>query len=247
VPTHDVSELIGWNLPYPQFYIQDILPKEGVMLVYGDPKIKKSWLVQHIAYSLATGDEWLGFGTEQARVLLANFEISYIAYAWRLKDMARNFNLQPQMLYETTHMLWYLEEEEKFNRFRAEIRETLPNVIIIDCLAASYGGDENSGQQMADWIRRVSELRAENNSSPIVVHHTNKNMLTASSVDRARGHSRLAGWVDTLLFMAPQPSGIQLQFKARQATRELPNLNVRFSNYNWELRRAGGGANVEQD
>lgn len=233
---HDVAELIHWQIPRPQFYIQDILPKEGVMLVYGDPKVKKSWLVQHMAYCLATGDEWLGFRTEQARVLLANFEISYIAYAWRLKDMARNFTLQNQMLYETTHMLWYLEEDEKFNRFRAEVREIQPNVIVLDCMAACYGGDENNGEQMARWIERVSTIRSDNNSSLVIVHHTNKNMLSTSSVDRARGHSRLAGWVDTLTFMTGQPSGIQLQFKARQSTRELSNINIQFHNYLWSRR-----------
>lgn len=206
------------------------------MLVYGDPKVKKSWLVEHMAYCLAVGDEWLGFRTEQARVLLANFEISYIAYAWRLKDMARNFTLQEQMLYETTHMLWYLDDDEKYNRFRAEVREIQPNVIILDCMAACFGGDENNGEQMARWIGRVSEIRAENNASLVVVHHTNKNMLSTSSVDRARGHSRLAGWVDTLCFMVGQPSGVQLQFKARQATRELRNLNIRFHNYLWDIR-----------
>lgn len=233
---HDVSELIQWTIPRPEFYVQDILPKEGVMLVYGDPKIKKSWLVQHMAYCLAVGVEWLGFRTEQSRVLLANFEISWRAYVWRLKDMSRNFTLQSQMLYETSPMLMFLDEEANFNRFRAMIREVQPKVIILDCLAGSFGGDENNGEQMARWIGRMNELRLENNSSLVIVHHTNKNLLSTSSVDRARGHSRLAGWVDTLVFMAPQPAGVQLQFKARQATRELRNLNIRFHDYLWDVR-----------
>ncbi len=233
---HDVSELIHWNIPRPAFYLQDILPKEGVMLLYGDPKVKKSWLVQHMAYCLAVGDEWLGFRTEQARVLLANFEISWRAYVWRLKDMSRNFTLQSQMLYETSPMLMFLEEEVNFNRFRDLVRRIQPEVIILDCLAGSFGGDENNGEQMAGWIGRMNELRIENNSSMVIVHHTNKNLLSTSSVDRARGHSRLAGWVDTLLYMVGQPTGVQLQFKARQATRELSNLNIRFQNYLWSVR-----------
>lgn len=83
---HDVSEYVHWNLPRPQFYIQDILPKQGTMLLYGSPKVKKSWLSEYMAFCVATGTPFLGFTTEQARVLIAQFEISPLAYAWRLRD-----------------------------------------------------------------------------------------------------------------------------------------------------------------
>lgn len=233
---HDVSEYVTWDIPRPEFYIQDILPKQGVMLIYGNPKVKKSWLVQHMAYCLSVGEEWLGFRTEQARTLLAQFEIAPIAYAWRLKDMARNFTLQSQMLYETSPMLMYLDDRENYNRFAAGIREIQPKIIVLDCLAACFGGDENDGHDIANFIEKISNLKSEHEASVIIVHHTNKNLLSSSSVDRARGHSRLAGWVDTLLYMAEQPSGVQLQFKARQSTRELRNINVEFTNYSWVRR-----------
>ena len=233
---HDVSEYISWNLPRPEFYIQDILPKQGVLLLYGNPKVKKSWLAEYMAFCISLGEEFLGFRTEQARVFLANFEISPIAYHWRLRDMAVNFELQPQMFYEGTQMLMYLDEQESFNRFAAVLREVQPKVIILDCLAMCFGGDENNGEQIAGFIRNISELKAEHEASVVIVHHTNKNLLVSSSVDRARGHSRLAGWVDTLVYMAEQPSGVQLQFKARQATREIYNLNIQFENYLWTRR-----------
>lgn len=233
---HDVSDYITWNIPYPQFYIQDILPKQGVMLLYGNPKVKKSWLVQHMGYCISLGIEWLGFRTEQARVLLAQFEISPIAYAWRLRDMARNFQLQPQMLYESSPGLMYLDDEENFNRFAVAIRPYQPKVIVLDCMAACFGGDENDSRDIAGWIERVNALKSEHEASVIIVHHTNKNLLSTSSVDRARGHSRLAGWVDTLVYMAEQPTGVQLQFKARQATRELYNVNIEFHDYLWTRR-----------
>lgn len=144
--------------------------------------------------------------------------------------MAVNFHLQGQMAYEMTKPLIYLEDEENYNRFAAEIRAAgiLPQVIFIDCLSACFGGDENDGEQMAGFIEKMVRLKEEYNASIVIVHHANKNVLNPSSVSRARGHSRLTGWVDTLLYMAEQPSGVQLQFKPRQATRELYNLNVQF-------------------
>jgi RecA-family ATPase len=232
----DVFDLVQQEIPRPEYYVQDILPKSGVMLVYGEPKVKKSWLVQHLAFCVSVGIPWLGLTTIQGRCFLSNFEISPISYQWRLKDMARNFELQPQMLYEESHMLMYLEEEHNFNTFKQWVRELQPQVIILDCLAACYGGDENDGGQMANFIEKLTLIKAESpNSSMVIVHHTNKNQMAGSSTDRARGHSRLAGWVDTLCYIAQQPTGVQLQIKARQATREVPNINIRFANYNWSV------------
>ena len=200
------------------------------MLIYGDPKVKKSWLIEQMAMAISVGDIWLGFRTIQARVLINQFEISPYAYHGRLKDMAGNFTLQERTLYENTHPLMYLEDDETYNRFAAEIRASgiQPNVIFMDCMSACFGGDENNGEQVAGWIGRLSQLKVEYNASLVIVHHANKNTLNPSSVNRARGHSRLTGWVDTLLYMAEQPGGIQLQFKARQSTREIYNMNVQF-------------------
>uniref|UniRef100_A0A6M3KBK0 Putative ATPase domain containing protein n=1 Tax=viral metagenome TaxID=1070528 RepID=A0A6M3KBK0_9ZZZZ len=238
MPIHDVSEYITWRLPPQPFYIQDILPQQGTMLVYGDPKVKKSWLVQHMAYCVGIGDEWLGFRTTQARVLINQFEVSPYAYHNRLYLMARHYTLPSQMIYENTHPIVYLEDEETYNRWSAEIRaaEIAPNVIIMDCMSACFGGDENNGEQMAIFIAKMVRLKTEYNASLILVHHANKNTLNPSSVSRARGHSRLTGWVDTLVYLCEQPTGIQLQIKARQSTREIPPINISFEDYNWRLR-----------
>ena len=189
-----------------------------------------------MAFCMSVGIECLGFRTEQARVLIAQFEISPIAYAGRLRDMAANFQLQNQMLYEVSPMLLYIDEEENFNRFAAAIRPYHPKVIILDCLAACFGGDENNSRDIARLIEKITLLKMEHEAAVILVHHTNKNLLAASSVDRARGHSRLAGWVDTLLYLCEQPTGVQLQIKARQATRDIHNINIVFENYLWRIQ-----------
>jgi RecA-family ATPase len=233
---HDVNVLIHQNLPRPEFYIEDILPKQGVMLVYGNPKVKKSWLVSHMGYAIATGDNWLGLHTTQGRVFMGQFEISPYSYANRMQSMGRHFQLQDNMYFETSPGLCYLEEPENYNRLKEVINRVEPAVIFLDCMAACFGGDENDSREMAHFIEIATDLRALHNSSLVIVHHTNKNILTNNSVDRARGHSRLAGWVDTLLYMAEQPTGVQLQIKSRQATREIPNINVGFTDHNWIIR-----------
>ena len=234
---HDVSQYIHANLPHPSFYIQDILPVQGVMLLYGQPKVRKSWLAEWMGFCIATGSEFLNMRTTQGVVLLSNFEISPLNYHWRLVQEGRHFELQPNFLFEYSPMLMYLDDDEVFNRFVALLRTLNPNVLVIDCMAAAFGGDENNSQHVAAFIEKLTIIRLQIGCSIILVHHTNKNELMPGSVNRARGHSRLTGWVDTLCYMAEQPGGaVQLQIKARQGTREIPNLNIKFENYMWSMR-----------
>ncbi len=234
---HDVSEYIQWTIPRPEFHIQDLLTKEGSMLIYGAPGVRKSWLVEYMAFCLATGSDWLGFRVEQTRTLIVNFEISSVNYYWRLRDMSGVFTTQEQMLYEASPSILYLDDRETFDRFAADIRPIQPKVIILDCLSGCFGGDENSSREMSGFIRNINELKSEHQAAVVIVHHSNKNLLAVSAMDRARGHTKLTGWVDSIIYMVNQPSGTQLQFgKTRNSAHELRNLNIRFHDYNWTVR-----------
>jgi regulatory protein RepA len=237
-PIHDVSVLVHQPLPQPEFHIQNLLTKDGRMLIYGGAGVRKSWLVQHLAFSIATGSDWLGFRTAQDRVLLVNFEISPVPFAsLRLRPMEARFALQPQMLYEWSPGIMRLDDRPTFNTFAAFVRNIAPKVIILDCLQACYGGDENDMEQSSVWIDNVEELRREFGCSIVIVHHENKSIL-ATGMGRIRGTSRFPGWVDSTIHMVEQPTGIQLQFeKYRNSIVEhIGNMNVVFHEYLWSVR-----------
>ena len=151
--------------------------------------------------------------------------------------MSRHFAVPPQMYYEASPSITYLDDRATFERFAEDVRPIAPNVIILDCLSGCYGGDENSSEDMSKFIRNISELKEEHQAAVVVIHHSNKNILAVSSMDRARGHTKLTGWVDTILYMVKQPSSTQIQFgKTRHSRHELRNINIVFENYLWRLR-----------
>ena len=234
---HDVSEYVHRNLPLPEFHIQNLLAKGGSMLIYGGAGVRKSWLAQDLGFCVATGVNWLGFQTVQDRVLIANFEISPLAYAvMRLRPMERQFQLQPMMLYELSPGNVSLDVPESFNRFAASIRPFQPKVIILDCLQGCYSGDENDMERAGVWIRNVGELQREFGASVVIIHHSNKSLL-ASGMGRVRGTTRFTAWVDTVIHMAEQPTGIQLQFEKYRLSMmpDIHNINVRFQDYVWRV------------
>lgn len=151
--------------------------------------------------------------------------------------MLRNFTVQEQMFYEASPSILMLEDRAIFNRFATDIRPIQPNIIILDCLQKCYGGDENSKEEMLEWILHVEELQNEHDCSVVVIHHANRNILSTSAMDRSRGTTLLPGWADTVIHMVRQPTGVQLQFgKVRQSGRELHNLNIDFHDYIWTVR-----------
>lgn len=233
---HDVNEYIHRRMPRPQFYVQDILPKLGIMLLYGAAKAGKSWITQQMAFCIATGNDWLGFRTEQAKVLLIQFEMSPLGSHWRLTQMAQHFELSEGQMFEASPGLLYIDVDENFNMLSAAVRGVNPDVLMLDCMSGCFGGDENDSRSMAKFILNVTQLGVENEASIVLVHHSRKTPATTSFAEMARGQSRLAGWVDSLVYLAQQPGGKQLQFMARQATRELRNVNVVFNGTLWAVR-----------
>lgn len=219
----------------PKYYIKDILPEEGIMLLFGAPKLGKSWLAKQAAFSIATGKDFLGLPTKQAKVLIVQFEIAIRAYQWRLKTLLQGAykDLEPSHLYTASPGQMNLDDDEVFEPFANVIESIHPNVIVLDCLQACFGGDENSSRDIGEFISNIEKLKARNNAAIILVHHSRKTQAgTASTSNDARGQSRISGWVDTLCSMNKKPNCVELNFMARQATRELPDLKINFGTDN---------------
>lgn len=218
----------------PPFHIHDLLPKGGVLLLYGKTGVMKSWLCLHIAFCIATGQEWLGFPTTQARVLYVNFEISPATFHnRRFLPMKRRFVVEDQMLFLHSPGEMFLEEDDIFAPFEESVNAISPGVIILDCLSGFYGKSINDDEAISGLKRKMTLLRSNYERSLIIVHHDNKSPL-AFGVDKASGSFKLAAWADTDIHMVTQPTCKQLQFdKVRHANAQIHSINIAFENILW--------------
>lgn len=234
---HDVAEYVHQEVPHPPFFIQNILPRGGDLLLFGEAGVMKSWMALYMAHCIATGTDWLDFHTVQGRCLILNFEISPAGYHQRLVQMASAFTPESQMLFEFTLPPIYLEEQGVFDWFMREAVEPLnPDVIILDCLSHCFGGDENSNTEIGRFYARTRELK-DQGRGVVIIHHSNKNLLVSSPMGKARGGTRLVGDPDSVLQMLKQPTGRQIQFgKTRLSPVELHSRNIKFEDYIWRLR-----------
>lgn len=234
---HDVAEYVHQPVFHPPFFLQYLLPRGGSLLLYGKAGEMKSYMAMYTGFCIATGTDWLDLHTTQGRCLLCNFEISPVGYHDRLVPMYAVFNTERGMLYEVTLPSTFLEEPAVFNWFMTEIVEPVnPDVVILDCFARCYGGDENSNREVGRFMQNIDMIKADSRGV-ILIHHSNKNMLVSSPMDKARGHSRLVGDPDSVLYMVSQPTGKQMQFgKTRLCPFVMRSKNIIFENNIWSLR-----------
>ena len=234
---HDVAEYVQEDVPHPPFFIDNLLPRGGELLLYGEAGEMKSFLAMHMGFCISTSTPWLDFTTTEAKCLLCNFEINTGEYHRRLVHVNRNFTLDRYKLYVTSPGIKLLDQPGDLAWFKRELIEPIdPDVVILDCFAKCFGGDENSNQEVGRFFANMKEIE-EDRRGIVIVHHSNRNILQNDAMNRYRGASRLAGDPDTVIRLVRQPVGKQLHFgKARLTTVELRAKNIIFDNYIWRTR-----------
>lgn len=197
-------------LPDPKWRIEGLIPESGLVELYGQPGVGKSFLVLDWALSIASGVQWLGHRLGEGDVVYVCAEggrgIKKRIAAWREKhpgaDLSR-FRVLPQPL----DML----DGKDVKALIAAIKDASsdPALVVIDTLARCFGGgDENATRDMnlfvvaCDWIRDT--FRA---ATVLVVHHTGKDPRR-----KDRGNTALRGAADTVMDLA-KPGGKAMTLK----------------------------------
>ena len=239
MPFYDIYEDSQRDVPPLPFYLGGrLLPVKGKMEICGAPGIMKSFLALGLGFSFATGQPWLGFSTTQVRTALAHFEMSYEVEHERHTEMSRVYELEPGFFYGTNKKFTPLDIDSIFTSFKDEIAQLEPRILILDYWRCCYAGDENKAHEVARFTSNMDAMIEELNLSIVLLHHSNKNPLYVSGLDKHSGSVALPGWMDSVLYIVKQPSGLQLQFPKTRHYREgnMPSINIAMENMLWVRR-----------
>lgn len=190
--------------PVASYIAGGLMDAQGKTLLAGIPKIGKSRAALNLAFSLATGQPFLGFQTMAfPRVLMIQFEVSEwrfrsrvlsIAEAWKIpmdNDLPLYFLTLPSLRLDSRGGL--LEIKKLIKTFRAE-------VVILDPMVKIHTGDEKEQAEMQNLLNTIDEMIDELNIAVVLVHHLNKSS-DAEAWARIRGSSYIPGWADSLLIL----------------------------------------------
>lgn len=165
--------------------VENLMISNGVYLLVSHPKVGKSMFAQQLAFSLTTGENFLGFKVNPSHVLYITTESDLNQLSERFKLM----NLTPNI--EKLHIIdqddipdFYIRDIER--DIHDLTNNDTPLFVIIDMLKdikfdSDY--DMNSYQDINDVVfRKLKELCRKYNITLLVTHHLNKRDDTMGSV-----------------------------------------------------------------
>jgi hypothetical protein len=172
--------------------IKDIIPREGLVVVWGSPICGKTFFVYDLVMHVALGREYRGKRVEQGTVVYVAAEgelgIKARVEAFRKKRMNGE---DPPFYLLTTRLDLVAEIDELIVDIRAQL---LPadrcSAIVLDTLNRTIHGSESRDEDMGAYRAAADRLREEFHCAAIIIHHCGVNG------DRPRGHTSLTGAAD---------------------------------------------------
>ena len=176
------------------YLLKGLLSPAEISIWVGPPKCGKSFLLLHVAYLLSLGRSVFGRRVKPTKVLYvaAEGEAGIANRIRALRDKhgpSSNFHFIAQpadLLHAEGHKDDLIEAAEACGA----------QLIVLDTLSRLMaGGDENSSEDMGQFVRIVGQVRHQTQAHVAIVHHGTK----ASNGSNPRGHSCLTGADDALV------------------------------------------------
>lgn len=184
--THSISWLI-----------RGYMETQSLSLMFGDPASGKSFNAVDMACCIATGRDWHGHKVLAGRVLYiageGNRGYSARCKAWSilndtcLDDAPLSFSSKTVNLSDPKAAACLNAEITMMTNQTGEP----PRLIIVDTVARTMDGDENSTRDMAVFVQQLDLLKDQHHCAILLVHHTGH-----GAKDRARGSTVLKGALD---------------------------------------------------
>ena len=184
------------ELPDTEWLVQDWIPRQRLVTMYGQPGHGKSFVALDIALSVAEGIPWLGkHKTRQGPVIYIAAEgghsIKRRVKAWMDYNGIKSVEAM-QFVLEAFDM----KDERAVGEFveKIEDRDIYPELVIVDTLSRSFGGgEENASTDMGQFVNRIAEVATNRQTAIMAIHHTNVGGA------RERGHTSLRGGMDVMI------------------------------------------------
>lgn len=193
-------------LPEPQWLIESVMERDSLAVLWGASGSGKSFVALDMALCIATGTRWLEkYPTTQGPVFYAAAEggrgMRRRGRAWAKRH---GFASIPDMYFYPAAPL--IRDPKFLEEFLKMVKKTNPALVVIDTLARSFTGDENSAADMNEWIKAAVRIQNETGACVLIIHHTAK-ALKKGSKPTERGSGALRGALDTSIYVSRDEMG----------------------------------------
>lgn len=192
-----VSELM--ELPPPSWLIDGVMEENVLAVLYGASGEGKSFVALDWVLSIVTGMPWQGREVKRGPVVYVVAEggrnVGKRIKAWTIEKHIGDVDdmlvvLDAVQFRNTAHVAELLRQIEG--------RNIKPRLIVIDTLARCFlGGDENSAQDMGEFVEACNRVQRATGATVLAVHHTGKPRGKKATAER--GSYALRGAADVMI------------------------------------------------
>lgn len=222
----------------PDWLLRGTLERDTLALIFGDPGSGKSFVAIDWACRIATQTPWRGHSVQSGSVVYVAGE-GQQGFGRRIRAWSEYNGVDLSGIRLFVAPAIAIPNPTELLTLAKAIDETAgrPALIVLDTLARCFGGgDENSTQDMSQFISACDAIRRKYGSTILVVHHTGH-----SDKSRARGAIALKAALDAEYRLEKADSLILTATKMKDAetpaplamelvTVELPSLLDEFGN-----------------
>lgn len=166
-----LAELYSFKFPDLAWLVAGLIPLGGLTAVTGTPKSFKTFLLQDLAISVATGQPFLGkFPVAQGKILFVDEENPRRTTVNRFRSMGMSSTDEIVVLAKQgVHM----DRPESVRALLEYVEQIQPRLIIIDSLTKVHSKNENQSNEMSDVFTEIKKL-LKDDRAVVVIHHHNK-------------------------------------------------------------------------
>src|SRR6266545_1285990 len=176
------------------YLVQGLIPREGLVVVWGPPKCGKSFWAFDLSLHVALGWPYRGRRVDQGAIVYVACEgergLGARAEAFRQGHSAEGA-LEPDFYLLTTRFDPVADADALISEIAAQLGDAPTCVaIVIDTLNRSLRGSESSDQDMGAYVQAADRMRERFRCAVIIIHHC------GIDEKRPRGHTSLTGAAD---------------------------------------------------
>jgi len=193
----------------PPEIIQRLIHQGSKIVLAGNSKIGKSWLLQHLALSVSTGSPFWGLPTVQGRVLYLNFEIQRAFLKQRFLKLAAASAITEHGNVDTWNLRGYSTHLGiLMPKIIERVKQCGYSMIIIDPIYKGLGGrDENSAGAMGELCNELEALAVQTGAAVVFAAHFSKgNQALKAAMDRISGSGVIARDADAIITLTAHDS-----------------------------------------
>ncbi len=182
--------------------IEGILDEGNCMILAGEPKVGKTYLLLQLACALSSGKHWLGRPVQKKNVLYVNVEVDDSVILSRVDAISRYMEIDENNIFMINmrgSTVRYSDFFEYILSDKCKDMMSRIDVLIVDPIYKLFMGDENSQREVTAFFRYVDKSLLSIGKTFIFSHHHNKGI--GNTLSRISGTSVFSRFPDSILMV----------------------------------------------